>query len=90
MQAVHAYSFYLMQIEDRLFVNYQALNDVTVPLRDVVNYEAHVSNGSEFTYRKVVYVQRQLNISLEELHNMVNKYYTQLIYPCKQILLYFS
>ena len=71
IQTAYTYSFYLIQIEDRMFVDYQLLKDVTVPLRDVVDYEAHISNDSHPMYQKLVYAQTQLNTSLEELQNMV-------------------
>ena len=54
-----------------MFVDYQLLKDVTVPLRDVVDYEAHISNDSDPMYQKLVYAQTQLNTSLENLQNMV-------------------
>ena len=72
------YSFiYLLQIEDRLFVDYQALKEVTVPLRDVMDYEANNNNDSDVTYQRLLYVQEQLNTSLEQLENMVSKHYIQ-------------
>ena len=53
-------------------MDYQVLKELTVPLRDVVNYEAHSSKDSD-TYRKLIFVQRQLNTSLMELGNIVSK-----------------
>ena len=53
-------------------MDYQVLKELTVPLRDVVNYEAHSSKDSD-TYQKLIFVQRQLNTSLRELGNIVSK-----------------
>ena len=53
-------------------MDYQVLKELTVPLRDVVNYEAHSSKDSD-TYQKLIFVQRQLNTSLMELGNIVSK-----------------
>ena len=47
--------------------------ELTVPLRDIMNYEAHSSNDSD-TYQKLIFVQRQLNTSLRELGNIVSKF----------------
>ena len=42
-------------------------------MRDVVDYEANNNyNDSDATYQKLLYVQEQLNTSLEELENMVS------------------
>ena len=77
-QPTCSYSFiYLLQIEDRLFVDYQALKEVAVPLRDVMDYEANNNNDSDFTYQRLLYVQEQLNTSLEQLENMVSKHCIQ-------------
>ena len=53
-------------------MDYQVLKELTVSLRDVVNYKAHSSNDSD-TYQKLIFVQRQLNTSLRKLGNMVSK-----------------
>ena len=45
-----------------------------IPLRDVVNYEAHISNDSD-VYNKLTWVQAQINTSLEEILNVVSKKY---------------
>ena len=67
-------SFYLTQIEEHLVMDYQVLKDLTVPLRDVVNYEARIKNDSDpDTYQKLIYAEGQLNISLRKLGNMVSK-----------------
>ena len=64
----------LTQMEERLFMDYQALNDLSVPLRDVVNYEVRIKNDSNPNQRqKLIYAEGQLNISLRELGNMVCK-----------------
>ena len=68
------YSFCLTQMEERLFMDYQVLKDLTVPLRDVVNYEVRIKNDSDpDTYQKATYAERQLNISLRALGKMVHK-----------------
>ena len=68
------YSFCLTQMEERLFMDYQVLKDMTVPLRDVVNFEARIVNDSDpDTYQKATYAERQLNISLRALGKMVHK-----------------
>ena len=60
-----------MQIEDRLAIDYQILNELTVPLRDVLNYEAHNINDSD-PYEKLSWAQTQLNTSLEEIQDIVS------------------
>ena len=62
-------------MEERLFMKYQALNDLTVPLRDVVKFEACIVNDSNAsdTCKKLIYAEGQLNTSLRELGNMVSK-----------------
>ena len=64
-----------MQIEDRLLIDYQVLNELTTPLRDVVNYEGRINNSiNDFDiYQKVGWVWEQLNTSLEEMQNIVSK-----------------
>ena len=64
-------SFCAIQIEDRLLIDYQVLNELTTPLRDVVNYEGHTSNKSNI-YQKLAWAQEQLNTSLEEIQNIVS------------------
>ena len=54
-------------------MDYQVLKELTVPLRDVVDYEAHSSSKDSDTYQKLIFVQRQLNTSLRELGNIVSK-----------------
>ena len=67
-------SFYLTQIEEHLVMDYQVLKDLTVPLRDVVNYEAHIKSDLDpDTYQKLIDAEGQLNISLRKLGNMVSK-----------------
>ena len=61
----------VMQIEDRLLNDYQVLNELVTPLRDVVNYEAHTGNDSD-TYHKLALAGGQLNSSLEEIQNIVS------------------
>ena len=60
-----------MQIEDRLAIDYQILNELTVPLRDVLNYEAHNINDSD-PYENLSWAQTQLNTSLEEIQDIVS------------------
>ena len=60
-----------MQVEDRLAIDYQILNELAVPLRDVTNYEAHNINDSS-TYQLLAWAQSQLNSSLEEIQNIVS------------------
>ena len=54
-------------------MDYQELKELTIPLRDVVNYEAHIQNDSSDpgTYQLLMYAEGQLNTSLRELGNMV-------------------
>ena len=64
----------MTQIEEHLVMDYEVLKDLTVPLRDVVNYEARIKNDSDpDTYQKLIYAEGQLSISLRELGNMVSK-----------------
>ena len=56
----------LLQIEARLFIDYQVLHEITIPLRDVVNYEASINNGSD-VYLKLSYVEKQINQSLRDM-----------------------
>ena len=53
------------------------LKELTVPLRDIVNYEADISNVSDIYY-KLARVQAQINTSLEDIQNMVSKACIQL------------
>ena len=58
-------------------MDYQLLQDLTVPLRDVVNYEVRVKNDSDpDIYQKLIYAEGQLNISLRALGSMVCKILT--------------
>ena len=41
-----------------------------------MDYETNNNNDSDVTYQRLLYVQEQLNTSLEQLENMVSKYYT--------------
>ena len=54
-------------------MDYQELKELTIPLRDVVNYEAHIQNDSSDsdTYKMLMGAEGQLNTSLRELGNMV-------------------
>ena len=64
----------MTQIEEHLVMDYQVLKDLTVPLRDVVNYEARIKSDLDpDTYQKLIYAEGQLNISLRKLGNMVSK-----------------
>ena len=60
-----------MQVEDCLAIDYQILNELAVPLKDVANYEAHNINDSS-TYQLLAWAQAQLNSSLEEIQNIVS------------------
>ena len=72
MSNAHIYSYnHSIQIEDHLLIDY-IMNELTVPLRDVANYEAHNGNDSS-TYQRLVWVQTQLNTSLEEIQNIASK-----------------
>ena len=57
-------------------MDYQLLQDLTVPLRDVVNYEVRIKNGSDPDIQKLIYAEGQLNISLRALGSMVCKILT--------------
>ena len=64
-------------------IDYEVIEELTVPLRAVVNYEAHVGNDSD-KYEKLLWAERQINTSLEEIQNMVHYYST--IYTCSIVL----
>ena len=51
-------------------IDYEVIEELTVPLRAVVNYEAHVGNDSD-KHEKLLWAERQINTSLEEIQNMV-------------------
>ena len=54
------------------------MEELSVPLRDVVNYEEQVDNDSDM-YEKLLWAERQINSSLEEIQDMVHNlmlYYT--------------
>ena len=54
------------------------IEELSVPLRDVVNYEEQVDNDSDM-YEKLLWAERQINSSLEEIQDMVHNlmlYYT--------------
>ena len=46
------------------------LNELTTPLRDVVNYEGQIGNDTDI-YQKLAWVREQLNTSVEEIQNTV-------------------
>ena len=56
-------------------IDYQVIEELTVPLRNVINYEAHNKNDSDM-YQKLVWAQKQINTSLEEIQNVVCTYLT--------------
>ena len=47
------------------------IEELSVPLRDVVKYEEHVDNDSDM-YEKLLWAERQINSSLEEIQDMVH------------------
>ena len=54
------------------------IEELSVPLRDVVNYEEQVDNDSDM-YEKLLWAERQINSSLEDIQDMVHNlmlYYT--------------
>ena len=54
------------------------IEELSAPLRDVVNYEEQVDNDSDM-YEKLLWAERQINSSLEEIQDMVHNlmlYYT--------------
>ena len=58
------------------------IEELSVPLRDVVNYEEHVNDDSD-TYQRLLWAERQINSSLDEIQDMVHNlmlYYTIAIY----------
>ena len=59
-----------LQIEERMSIDYKVIEELTVPLRDVMNYEAHISNDSDM-YQKLMWAESQINSSLEEIQDMV-------------------
>ena len=75
-----------MQDEDRLAIDYQILNELAVPLRDVMNYEAHNSDDSR--YQKLIWAQAQLNSSLEEIQNIVSTTFVNVSWLVDTIISY--
>ena len=67
--AIHTI-FIPLQIEERMSIDYQVIEELTVPLRDVMNYEAHNSNDSDM-YQKLMWAESQINSSLDEIQDMV-------------------
>ena len=67
--------------------DYQVIEELTVPLRDVLNYEAHINSNSD-KYRKLVWTERQINSSLEEIQNMVYSFRLYIVAMNFIILLY--
>ena len=65
--------FIPLQIEQRMSIDYQVIEELTVPLRDVMNYEARNSNDSDM-YQKLMWAESQINSSLEEIQDMVCTY----------------
>ena len=58
------------------------IEELSVPLRDVVNYEKQIDNDSDM-YQKLLWAERQINSSLEEIQDMVHNlmlYYTITLY----------
>ena len=47
------------------------IEELSVPLRDVVNYEEHVNDDSDM-YQKLLWAERQINSSLDEIQDMVH------------------
>ena len=54
-------------------IDYKVIEELTVPLRGVMNYEAHISNDSDI-YQKLMWAESQINSSLEEIQDMVCSY----------------
>ena len=46
------------------------LRDLSVPLRDALNYVAYTNDSDAYT--KLIYAQEQLNGSIRELENVVS------------------
>lgn len=68
-------------------IDYEVIEELAVPLRAVLNYEAHVGNDSD-KYQKLVWAERQINTSLEEIQNMV--YYCDYIQQLSALIEYSS
>ena len=51
-------------------IDYQVIEELTVPLKDVLNYEAGISNDSNI-YQRLMWAESQINSSLEEMQDMV-------------------
>ena len=51
-------------------IDYQVIEELTVPLRDMVNYEAGISNHSDI-HEKLMWAESQINSSLAEIQDMV-------------------
>ena len=62
-----------LQIEERMSIDYKVIEELTVPLRDVMNYEAYISNDSDI-YQKLIWAESQIISSLEEIQDMVCSY----------------
>ena len=62
--------FILLQIEERMSIDYQVIDELTVPLKDVLNYEAGISNNSDI-HQRLMWAESQINSSLEEIQDMV-------------------
>ena len=61
-----------MQVEDRLSIDYQVLQELVTPLRDVENYEGNISSDSDI-YRRLGLAWGQLNTSLDDILDIVSK-----------------
>ena len=55
------------------------LNELTTPLRDVVNYEGQIGNDTDI-YQKLAWAQEQLNASVEEIQNTVGNIMICMVY----------
>ena len=51
-------------------IDYQVIEELTVPLRDVMNYEAGISTDSDI-YQKLTWAESQINSSLAEIQDLV-------------------
>ena len=60
-------------------IEYQVIEELTIPLRDILIYEAHVNSSSE-TYQELVGIQSQINSSLAEIQSMVHRPHSHQFY----------
>ena len=62
----------ILQIEDRLLYDYQLLEELTLPLEGLLNYESAQFGNDSITYQRLAVVLRELNNSLIEIQSIVS------------------